>query len=325
MDRTSDRDAGRAEGAHAVVESAGPWSSIQDLGRSAGRRAGLAPGGAMDQRALLWANRLLGNDPGAAAIEVTLGGLALRFHVDAVAALTGADCTARVDGMAAGGWRTVRIRAGQRLRLGYSATGLRAYLALPGGLVAERAFGSASSVARDGLPGLLGRSLRSGESLRWNDASRSLPNRSLPPDLLPPRPSLTVLPLVTGYEWDRFAPSDRARVFDAEWRVDAASDRTAVRLSGPALPSGPRVLDSVPLVDGAVQVTGDGRPLVFMRDRPTIGGYAKLGAVDPIALDALAQARPGAAVRFARADPDALRRAMVRREEFFGVGLPPAT
>ena len=90
----------------------------------------------------------------------------------------------------------------------------------------------------------------------------------------------------------------------------------------PALPSGPRVLDSVPLVDGTVQVTGDGRPLVFMRDRPTIGGYAKLGSVDPVALDALAQARPGTTVRFVRADPGALRGAMARREAFFGVGNP---
>ena len=307
---------------HGVVERPGPYCTVQDLGRRRGRRAGLAPGGAMDQRAYLWANRLLGNDPEAAALEVTLGGLAFRFAVDAVIALTGADCAASLDGGETGCWRTVRARTGQTLRLGYSATGMRAYLAFPGGLDVGRAFGSASAVARDGLPGLLGRPLRAGEALRWGTPEWAGAGRRVPATLVPAPGAELALPLVAGYEWPQFSPADRDRVFAAEWTVDPASDRTAVRLAGPALPSGPRVLDSVPLVDGTVQVTGDGRPLVFMRDRPTIGGYAKLGSVDPVALDALAQARPGTAVRFVRADPEALRRAMARRESFFGVGNP---
>ena len=302
-----------------VVERPGPYCTVQDLGRARGRRAGLAPGGAMDQRAYLWANRLLGNKPAAAALEVTLGGLVLRFGVETVVALAGADCTASLDGVETGTWRTVRARPGQVLRLGYSATGMRAYLAFPGGLAVDRAFGSASAVARDGLPGLLGRPLRAGEALRWGEPAGACPVRRVPAALVPATSAALTLPLVVAYEWPEFSPADRDRAFAAEWTVDPASDRTAVRLAGPALPSGPRVLDSVPLVDGTVQVTGDGRPLVFMRDRPTIGGYAKLGAVDPVALDALAQARPGTTVRFARAAPEALRSALVRRESFFGI------
>lgn len=275
----------------------------------------------MDQRAYLWANRLLGNDPGAAALEVTLGGFALTFAIEAVVALTGADCTATLDGAETGAWRTIRARPGQVLRLAYSATGMRAYLAFPGGLETDRAFGSASGVARDGLPGLLGRPLLEREQLRWGDPRRGCPGRHVPAHLVPPastEPPL-ILPLIVGYEWPEFSEADRHRVFTAEWTVDPASDRTAVRLDGPALASGPRTLDSTPLVDGTVQVTGDSRPLVFMRDRPTIGGYPKLGGTGPIALDALAQARPGSPVRFAPAEPKALRRAMVRREEFFGI------
>ncbi|WP_419162949.1 biotin-dependent carboxyltransferase family protein [Candidatus Palauibacter sp.] len=304
---------------HAVVDRPGPYCTVQDLGRRSGRRAGLAPGGAMDQRAYLWANRLLGNDPAAAALEITLGGLALRFAVETAVALTGADCAASLDGVETGAWRTIRARRGQVLRLGYSATGMRAYLAFPGGLDVDRAFGSASAVARDGLPGLLGRPLRAGETLRWSDPDRACPIRRVPADLVPPPAAALALPLIVGYEWPEFSRADRDCTFAAEWTVDPASDRTATRLAGPELASGPRVLDSVPLVDGTVQVTGDGRPLVFMRDRPTIGGYAKLGAVDPIALDALAQARPGTTVRFVSAEPEALRRAMARRESFFGV------
>lgn len=307
---------------HGVVDRPGPYCTIQDLGRTSGLRAGLAPGGAMDQRAYLWANRLLDNDPRAAALEVTLGGFALTFAIETVVALTGADCAATLDGVETGAWRTIRARPGQVLRLAYSATGMRAYLAFPGGLDTDRAFGSASGVARDGLPGLLGRPLLEGEPLRWKDPLPACQSRYVPAYLVPPAgaESPLVLPLIAGYEWPEFSEADRALVFTAEWTVGPASDRTAIRLEGPALASGPRTLDSSPLVDGTVQVTGDSRPLVFMRDRPTIGGYPKLGGTDLISLDTLAQARPGSPVRFVPAIPDALRRAMVRREEFFGIG-----
>ncbi len=304
---------------HGVVDRPGPYCTIQDLGRTSGRRAGLAPGGAMDQRGYLWANRLLGNDPGAAALEVTLGGFALTFATETVVALTGADCAATLDGVETGAWRTIRARPAQVLRLAYSATGMRAYLAFPGGLDTDRAFGSASGVARDGLTGLLGRPLLEGEPLRWKDPLQACQSRYVPAHLVPKagaEPPL-VLPLIVGYEWPEFSDADRDLVFTAEWTVGPTSDRTAIRLEGPMLASGPKTLDSSPLVDGTVQVTGDSRPLVFMRDRPTIGGYPKLGGTDPIALDALAQVRPGSPVRFVRADPDALRLAMVRREEFF--------
>lgn len=305
---------------HGVVERPGPFCTIQDLGRQAGRRAGLAPGGAMDQRACLWANRLLGNDPAAAALEITLGGFALRFAVDTVVAVTGAGCRATLDGVETGAWRTLHARTGQLLRLGYGAAGMRAYVAFPGGLDVAVAFGSASAVVRDGLPGLLGRPIRPGEPLRWRAPDHWCPVRWVPDDLIPAVAGSLTVPLVVGYEWAEFSRADRTRVFDATWTVDPASDRTATRLAGPTLATGPRVLDSTPLVDGTVQVTGDGLPLVFMRDRPTIGGYAKLGSIDPIALDGLAQARPGTPVRFVRAEPETLRGTLARRERFFGIG-----
>ena len=304
---------------HGVVDNPGPLCTVQDLGRQRGRRAGLTPGGAMDQRACLWANRLLGNDPAAPVLEITLGGFALRFLAETVFALAGADCAAKLDGRETGSWRAIRARPGQLLRLGYSSSGMRAYLALPGGLEAPRAFGSASAVLRDELPGWLGNALRPGEELRWRDPDRRTRLRQVPASLVPPVAKLVALPLITAFEWLDFSAVDRERVFQAEWTLDAASDRIASRLAGPALTSGPRELDSVPFVDGTVQVTGDGTTLVFMRDRPTIGGYPKLGSVDPLALDALAQARPGARIRFTRADPERVRRALVQRESFFGI------
>jgi biotin-dependent carboxylase-like uncharacterized protein len=276
----------------------------------------------MDQGAGLWANHLLGNQPDAALLEITLGGARFRFGSDALVALTGAQCDAELDGVGVEPWRSFRVAMGQALELGYSTTGMRAYLAFAGGLQAPTIFQSASIVLREGLPGALGRPLRTGETIGWIDGGEGRLLRHAPLRYLPSarkEGEVLELPIYIGYDWHRFSEADRSTVFDATWTVDPASDRVATRLEGPRLRSGPTVLDSVPLVDGTVQVTGDGSPLVFMRDRPTIGGYPKVGSVDPIALDALAQARPGTTVRFVHAEAEAGLLALRRRFDFFGL------
>lgn len=301
----------------AVLLKAGPLSTVQDGGRATGRRKGLSPGGAMDRWAYHWANRLLDNPPGAPALEVALGGIEIHFSTDGCVALTGAECNATLDGSEVPNWATVRVVTGQRLRLGFSATGMRAYIAFPGGLRAPKAFGSASVVLREGLDGPLGEPLQDGSDLAWLSDSVPPMIRRVPHDLVPATPTELELSLIVGYEWHEFSQADREAVWRQKWTVTPSSDRVACRLDGPTLESGPRILDSTPLVDGTVQVPGDGRPLVFLRDRPTVGGYAKLGSVDPMGLDRLAQARPGTRVRFVPADAAKVLAELRRRRAFF--------
>lgn len=307
-------------GQGAVLIKPGPLCTVQDLGRPTGRRQGISPGGAMDRQACLWANRLLGNDPAAAVLEITLGGATLRFEEDATVALAGAECRATLEGEPIGNWRTVRVRQGQTLRYAYSDTGMRAYLGFPGGVDAPRLFGSASVVLREGLEGSLGRPMHESERIRWLGAPHPELLRSVPAELVPNALPAIELPLITGYEWHLFSAEERDAAWASEWSIDVASDRVACRLQGPALRSGPSALDSTPLLDGTVQVPGNGIPLVFMRDRPTVGGYPKLGSVDPGALDRLAQARPGTRVRFVPADPAEVLMRLRERRSFFGLG-----
>ncbi len=309
----------------ARVIKAGPLTTVQDLGRKGQARLGLSPGGAMDRRAFLWANRLLENAPDVPSLEVTMGGFEVIFERSTTIAVVGAECPVTVDGRARESWRTLEIQAGQTLRLGFARSGLRAYLAFPGGLQVASFAGSASVVMREGLPGSLGRPVSGGEILRWHANPESLgasadSHRGLvPPRFRPARGPFLTVEFIPAYEWTEFSGEDCESLLSAAWTVTPVSDRVACRLNGPPLLSGPKVLDSAPLVDGTIQVLADGTPLVFMRDRPTIGGYAKLGAVLPAHLDRLAQARPGSVVRFVVGDPDAARTEAARMDSFFGV------
>lgn len=277
----------------------------------------------MDRRASLWANHMLGNDVGAPLLEVTLGGARLRFEAPALVALTGADCGAGLDGRPLTPWRSYRVEPGQTLDFGYATAGMRAYLAFAGGLTAPTIFGSASVVLREKLSGPMGRPLKNGDSIGWGDSGsgrmvRHVPARHARTTVGTFEDGALLLPLHTGYEWEHFSEADRDALFAERWIITPSSDRVVTRLTGGALTSGPSVLDSVPLVDGTVQIPGDGAPLVFMRDRPTIGGYPKVGSVDPVSLDALAQARPGTPVRFVQGDRRESLEALRQRVNFFG-------
>ncbi|MBO6574083.1 MAG: biotin-dependent carboxyltransferase family protein [Rhodothermales bacterium] len=294
----------------AVIHSPGTLTTIQDLGRMGQARRGLAPGGPMDREAFLWANRLLANPINAPLLEVAFGGLTVQFMDDGLCALTGADCTATLDDERIAPWSAVRVQAGQTLSLRYAADGNYAYLAFPGGLVAPRFLGSASVVMREGV-GLS--PVRAGDELRW-EGGNARPARVRPEVHARSETAFAFLP---GYEWGRFSEEDQHTFLHTGWTIQPSSNRIARHLSGAQLASGPRVLDSVPLVDGTVQVPPSGRPLVFMRDRPTIGGYAKLGSVSPRDLDRLAQIRPGEAVRFKLGNPEVIRRVSSSHRSFF--------
>lgn len=268
-----------------IVEP-GPLASIQDLGRPGWAALGVPRSGAFDRGAARLANRLVGNDIGAALIEVTLGGLAVRA-VDAVTvALTGAVCPGLDWGTA------VTIRPGAVLRLGPPARGLRSYLAVRGGLAVADELGSRSA---DLLSGLGPPRLRRGDRLEVGPAPSASPSGIA---VASPQHAAEFA-VHPGPRVDWFGTDVLHRLATQPWRVRPESDRVGVRLDGAALP---RVrtaeLPSEPTLPGAVQVPADGRPIVFGPDAPVTGGYPVIAVLTETALDAAAQVRPGELVRF---------------------------
>jgi biotin-dependent carboxylase-like uncharacterized protein len=276
------------------VLSAGPLTTVQDLGRPGLAHLGVGRSGAADRPSLRLANRLVGNAEVAAGLEVTFGGLAVRFERACTVALAGATCPVLVGGRAGDVNAPVGVAAGEVLELGMPPAGVRTYLAVRGGLAVEPVLGAR---ATDLLAGLGPEPLRDGDRLPIGRATGPGPGVDVAPVRpLPPEPVLRVVP---GPRADWFTTAALEVLATSRFEVTAASDRVGVRLAGPALErSRGEELPSEGLVEGAVQVPPDGQPVVFLADHPVTGGYPVIAVVHPDDLPAVAQARPGQVVRF---------------------------
>jgi biotin-dependent carboxylase-like uncharacterized protein len=262
----------------------GPLATVQDLGRPGYAALGVARSGAFDRAALRLANRLVGNPDGAAAIEVTLGGLHVRLRGPATVALTGAPCPGAPD------WNVaVSLPAGREIRLGPPPAGLRSYLAGRGGLDVEPVLGARCT---DTLSGLGPPPLRAGDLLAIGAPTTEVSGASGAE-----RGHPSVLPIRYGPRDDWFTTEARELLCRAAWTVRPESDRVGVRLAGPALPRARQgELPSEPTLPGALQVPHDGRPILFGPDAPVSGGYPVIAVL--LDLDPAAQLRPGDVLRF---------------------------
>lgn len=284
------------------VVKTGPLASLQDAGRFGVRHLGITQGGAADLHAWAWGNSLVGNAWGAAALEVTFGGLSLEATTELWLAVAGADLGATVNGRSTGNWATFHMLEGDVLAFATPRNGLRSYLAIAGGFQAKPVLGSLSGVAREKLGGQGGdgRQLAVSDVLQFNpDAHNRLSEERRAPetekiDYAQP----AVLDLLLGAQAGEFNGRSLFDFFNRSWEVDNRSDRMGVRLKGPLLSCAISNMISEGLALGAVQVPPDGQPIVLLNDRQTIGGYPRLGTLTPLSCSRLAQCQPGQSVTF---------------------------
>jgi len=291
------------------VHRPGLLTTLQDFGRHGLQHVGLCPGGAMDPVALALANALVGNEPGEAALEITVIGPELAFEHDTLAALCGGEFQ--------GGFphnRPVLVSAGSRLNVGRAVRGARAYLAVAGGFAAPPVLGSRSTFLPGRFGGFGGRALRHGDVLPLRDPAaaarfRTLKNTrggtvrwSAPPLTLPDREPIVVHAL-EGQHYGSFEPAAQRAFVDTVWRVAPESNRMGFRLAGPALvrAQGGEIL-SGPTALGSVQVPAAGTPIALMADHQTTGGYPRIAEIVSADVPRLAQLAPGGRLHFVRCD-----------------------
>jgi biotin-dependent carboxylase-like uncharacterized protein len=271
-----------------TVVATGPLTTVQDGGRPGQGAMGIGRSGACDRAAARLANRLVGNDPDAAVLEVTLGGLVLRAGADLVLATTGARCSVAHNA-------PVSLRADRELRLGLPPSGLRTYVAVRGGIAVEPVLGSRST---DLLSGLGPPVLSPGDVLPVGEPTAPMPGVDLAPVPDPPGGEVTVR-VLPGPRTDWFAAEALRALTGTPWEVTGESNRIGLRLSGVILErTRTGELASEGMVRGALQVPPSGQPVLFLADPPVTGGYPVIGYVEDADVDRCGQLRPGQTLRF---------------------------
>jgi biotin-dependent carboxylase-like uncharacterized protein len=283
-----------------TVQRAGPLTTVQDLGRIGYAHLGVPRSGALDLPAMRWANAMVGNPIGAAVLETTLLGCALRFEVAARVAVAGAEAVVRVDKQPVPTTAVIEVAAGAVLDVGRATRGVRSYVAVGGGIGVEPVLGSRST---DTLSGLGPPRLADGMTLdlAWSSPSEAAGSdkfSGLSTGAAGPGGGELVLGVRLGPRDDWFVSGE---LFASAYTISPVSNRVGCRLAGSAL-TRTRAGELPPegIVLGAVQVPADGQPLIFLADHPTTGGYPVIGVVADVT--PLAQARPGTTVRFRAID-----------------------
>ena len=245
-------------------------------------------------------NRLVGNADGSAGLECTLIGPRVEFTDARTVAVTGAAVAVALNGAEAPRWQAFPVKAGDVLRLGPAKTGVRAYLAVSGGIDTPLALGSRATYPRGQLGGLGGRALRKGDRLPLGPARGGRLGR-VRTDRIPDHGSEPEIRVVLGPQDDRFTERGITAFLEGPYEMSPQSDRMGARLRGPFIEhaSGHDIIsDGIPL--GGIQVVGDGQPIVLLVDRQSTGGYTKIATVCSVDVGRVGQVKPGQRLRFRR-------------------------
>ena len=289
---------------HLAILDGGMFSTLQDAGRFGYQRFGISNSGAMDVAAMHLANALVGNAADTAVVEMTMSGM--QFEVAAERcrlALTGADMPLSINGQPTDAMQAHDLARGDRIAIGRTRTGMRAYLAIAGGIRAPAVLGSLSTHTRSRIGGIDGGPLRSGTQLPLHGGGNG-PLLRLDPRHVPgARGPIRVL---LGPQDDAFTATGIATFLSSTYRLSNRADRMGLQLEGPSIEhaAGFNIV-SDGIANGSIQVPGHGRPIILLADRQTTGGYPKIATVIGPDLGRLAQLRPGDELSFEAVDAQA--------------------
>jgi biotin-dependent carboxylase-like uncharacterized protein len=271
--------------------------TLQDQGRIGFANIAVPTSGAFDQGSHQLANRIVGNFPGACAIEVLRGALNFATDADLVIAITGAPASVQVNGKQYDMSRAIFVSADSIVSITPGTQGLRTYLAFRGGIAGNAVMGSLSydQLSQIGTP-----PIKSGDTLKiTNQVAGSISGEYFPSTFASSKAEVE-LEAMPAPRWSGFGNGQT--LFESEYHVTESINRVGMRLNGPELIwNSKERLASEGVITGAIQIPVDGKPLIFGPDHPTTGGYPVIAVVSRRSLNVLAQTTPGTKVRFRKA------------------------
>ena len=300
-----------------VLES-GILTTIQDLGRYGFSQFGVPPSGALDTFSLRVSNLLVGNEE-EAGLEITLMGLRIRALKEVVIAITGGALSPTLNGEPVEMWRTHLLLQDDVIAFKKVSAGCRAYLSAGGGFVVPKIMGSSSTYLSGKFGGLEGRSLRRGDVLYTSNSSSSLDKLGLrfPSDWIPSLEKEVLLRVIPGPQDHHFTEKGFQTLTSSSYEVTPQCDRMGIRLEGPRIERRPDAEESIiseGLISGAIQVPGDGKPIIILTELVT-GGYTKIATIISTDLPRVAQLKPGDRVKFKRISIEEAHHLLKEQEE----------
>jgi len=301
------------------IMSPGALTSVQDLGRYGCGRFGVAPSGALDLFAFRVGNLLVGNPQDRAGLETMLLGPSMRALADVVVSITGGDLQPQRNGQPITMWRAHEFKRDDILSFKTPRSGFRAYISVAGGIDVPLVMGSRSTNLPSGFGGYQGRMLKKGDILRSESAGAgaAFAGRALDSRWIPQYSNKWTLRVIWGPQDDHFPSESRELFLSASYAMSPDSDRTGIRLHGPAVPPKTDIAESIiseGVVAGSIQIPGDGKPIIILGETVT-GGYRKIATVISADLPLLGQIKPGDEVRFAAVSLEASFQALRKTED----------
>ena len=292
----------------------GLLSTIQDYGRFGYRKYGVPISGAMDWYALRVANILVGNPERAAGIEVTFCGLVLKTTKRVLIAITGGDLSAKINDKPIPMWVHLWLEKGDILSFPRLKCGLRAYVAVRGGINVPLIMGSCSTMVKLGMGG----ALKTGDTLYTGEKkeNKKIILKPLPDQYVPKYRITNQLAVILGPQ-DNYFSFEALEIFlNSEYTITSQSDRQGYRLNGPQIShlKGFNIITE-PVWPGAIQVPGDGLPIILLADAQTTGGCPKIASVISVDMDKLGQAKPGDKITFKRISLDTAHCMFLEKEK----------
>jgi len=291
------------------VVSPGFLTTVQDSGRFGYRSIGMPVTGALDQYSYKVSSLLVGNDESAACLEITLLGPTLKVHGSAIIALTGAVFQATLNEQPLPQWQAVEVKENDIITISEAKVGARGYLAVAGGFYVPMVMGSRSTYIRGKIGGFQGRPLQSGDKLEIGSPSKEpsqyvgklIPMEYVPTYVIDADNDIITLRVIMGPQDDYFSKKGVQNFLNSTYIITADSDRMGYRLEGERIEHIRKnhtqiISDGIPL--SAVQIPGDGMPIIMLADGQTTGGYPKIATVCSADLPLLAQGKPGNKVQF---------------------------
>jgi antagonist of KipI len=311
----------------------GLLTTIQDLGRFGFQKYGVITCGAMDQIAFRIANLLVGNKESQAGMEITFIGPTLKFEVDALISICGADFTPMINGETVRLLRPIFVTKGSELAFGTAKNGCRAYLAVAGGFDVPIVMNSTSTYLRAKIGGFNGRQLKSGDKLLLQSPSSKVGklikelngktihtqftemNWFVDSSFFPKYKNHSFVRIMTGREFDLFSEESKQNFFQEGYTITSKSDRMGYRLQGPSLLLEKQFeMLSEAVSFGTIQVPTDGNPIILLADRQTTGGYPRIAQISSVDLPVVAQAKPGDSLSFVRISHEEAQVLYIERE-----------